>query len=38
MDFEEYIRQSESEKSEKGYAWQAAISKQEVDELKLESI
>ena len=33
-DFEEYIRQSEPHKREKGYAWQTAISLQAVDGLK----
>ena len=33
-DFEEYIRQSESHKREKGYAWQTAIGLQAVDGLK----
>ena len=30
-DFEEYIRQSEPHKREKGYAWQTAIGLQAVD-------
>ena len=33
-DFEEYIRQSETHKREKGYAWQTAIGLQAVDGLK----
>lgn len=33
-DFEEYIRQSEPHKREKGYAWQTAIGLQAVDALK----
>ena len=33
-DFEEYIRQSEPYKREKGYAWQTAIGLQAVDGLK----
>lgn len=33
-DFEEYIRQSEPHKREKGYAWQTAIGLQAVDGLK----
>jgi fido (protein-threonine AMPylation protein) len=33
-DFEEYIRQGEPQKKEKGYAWQTAIGLQEVDGLK----
>ena len=33
-DFEEYIRQSEPHKREKGYAWQTAIGVQAVDGLK----
>ena len=33
-DFEEYIRQSEPQKREKGYAWQTAIGLQAVDDLK----
>ncbi len=33
-DFEEYIRQGEPEKRDKGYAWQTAIGLQEVDGLK----
>ena len=33
-DFEEYIKQGEPEKSEKGRAWQTAIGLQEVDGLK----
>ena len=33
-DFEEYIRQSEPHKREKGYAWQTAIGLQAVDRLK----
>ena len=34
MDFEEYIRQGEPQKQEKGYAWQTAIGLQAVDGLK----
>lgn len=34
MDFEEYIRQGEPGKREKGHAWQTAIGLQEVDGLK----
>ena len=34
MDFNEYIRQSEPQKREKGYAWQTAIGLQAVDGLK----
>ena len=34
IDFEEYIRQSEPHKREKGYAWQTAIGLQAVDGLK----
>ncbi len=34
-DFEEYIRQSEPHKREKGYAWQTAIGLQAVDGLKI---
>ena len=34
MDFEEYIRQGEPQKREKGYAWQTAIGLQAVDGLK----
>ena len=34
MDFEEYIRQGEPQKREKGYAWQTAIGLQAVDVLK----
>lgn len=34
MDFEEYVRQGDPEKQEKGYAWQTAIGLQEVDGLK----
>ena len=30
-DFEEYIRQGEPQKREKGYAWQTAIGLQAVD-------
>ncbi|MDH6306971.1 fido (protein-threonine AMPylation protein) [Parabacteroides sp. PF5-5] len=33
-DFDEYIRQGEPEKKEKGYAWQTAIGLQDVDGLK----
>lgn len=33
-DFEEYIRQSEPHKREKGYAWQTAIGLQTVDGLR----
>lgn len=33
-DFEEYIRQGEPHKREKGYAWQTAIGLQAVDDLK----
>lgn len=33
--FEEYIRQGEPHKKEKGYAWQTAIGLQAVDGLKL---
>lgn len=33
-DFEEYIRQDEPQKKEKGYAWQTAIGLQAVDDLK----
>ena len=33
-DFEEYIRQSDPHKREKGYAWQTAIGLQAVDGLK----
>ncbi len=33
-DFEEYIRQDEPDKREKGYAWQTAIGLQAVDDLK----
>ena len=33
-DFEEYIRQGEPQKREKGYAWQTAIGLQAVDALK----
>lgn len=32
--FDEYIRQSEPQKREKGYAWQTAIGLQAVDGLK----
>ena len=32
-DFEEYIRQGEPQKREKGYAWQTAIGLQAVDGL-----
>ena len=35
MDFEEYIRQGEPQKREKGYAWQTAIGLQDVDGLKI---
>ena len=34
MDFDEYIRQDEPQKREKGYAWQTAIGLQAVDGLK----
>ena len=34
MDFEEYVRQGEPEKKEKGYVWQMAIGLQQVDGLK----
>lgn len=34
IDFDEYIRQSEPQKREKGYAWQTAIGLQAVDGLK----
>ena len=34
MNFDEYIRQSEPQKREKGYAWQTAIGLQAVDGLK----
>ena len=34
MDFEEYMRQGEPQKREKGYAWQTAIGLQAVDGLK----
>ena len=34
MDFEDYIRQGEPQKQEKGYAWQTAIGLQAVDGLK----
>ena len=34
QDFEEYIRQGEPHKREKGYAWQTAIGLQAVDDLK----
>ncbi len=34
IDFEEYIRQGEPQKREKGYAWQTAIGLQAVDGLK----
>lgn len=34
MDFDEYIRQGEPQKREKGYAWQTAIGLQAVDGLK----
>ena len=37
-DFEEYIRQSEPHKREKGYAWQTAIGLQAVDGLKTSNI
>jgi CRISPR/Cas system-associated exonuclease Cas4 (RecB family) len=33
-DFDEYIKQSEPSKKEKGYAWQTAIGLQQVDGLK----
>lgn len=33
-DFEEYIRQGEPQKKEKGYAWQTTIGLQAVDDLK----
>ena len=33
-DFDEYIRQGEPQKKEKGYAWQTAIGLQAVDDLK----
>ena len=33
-DFEEYIKQGEPQKKEKGYAWQTAIGLQAVDDLK----
>ena len=33
-EFEEYIRQGEPQKREKGYAWQTAIGLQAVDNLK----
>lgn len=33
-DFEEYIRQGEPQKREKGYVWQTAIGLQTVDDLK----
>ena len=33
-DFDEYIRQEEPHKREKGYAWQTAIGLQAVDGLK----
>ncbi|MDD2214979.1 MAG: Fic family protein [Bacteroidales bacterium] len=33
-DFEDYIRQGEPDKKEKGYAWQTAIGLQAVDDLK----
>ena len=34
FDFDEYIRQSEPEKQQKGYIWQTAIGLQDVDGLK----
>ena len=34
FDFDEYIRQSEPDKQQKGYIWQAAIGLQDVDGLK----
>ena len=34
INFDEYIRQSEPQKREKGYAWQTAIGLQAVDGLK----
>ena len=34
MNFDEYIRQGEPQKREKGYAWQTAIGLQAVDGLK----
>lgn len=34
-DFDEYIRQGEPHKREKGYAWQTAIGLQAVDGLKV---
>ena len=34
FDFDEYIRQSEPDKQQKGYVWQAAIGLQDVDGLK----
>ncbi len=34
VNFDEYIRQAESSKREKGYAWQTAIGLQAVDGLK----
>ena len=34
IDFDEYIRQGEPQKREKGYAWQTAIGLQAVDGLK----
>ena len=37
-DFEEYIRQSEPHKREKGYAWQTAIGLQAVMVLNLRNI
>ncbi|MDD7692209.1 MAG: antitoxin VbhA family protein, partial [Prevotella sp.] len=33
-DFEEYIRQGEPHKKEKGYVWRTAIGLQAVDDLK----
>ena len=33
-DFDEYLKQSEPQKREKGYAWQTAIGLQAVDGLK----
>ena len=34
FDFDEYVRQSEPDKQQKGYVWQAAIGLQDVDGLK----
>ena len=34
FDFDEYIRQSEPDKQQKGYIWQTAIGLQDVDGLK----